>query len=266
MDDAGAGHRIDAVGDFLETVFSSRGTTADCAAFESPAMRQRVSVLGMAVLVVSALTLLAAEPVRYREFQLGSDLESITKQTGAVTTDAKVIHQRPAVMKNLEWRPRYFPRRLWPQTDPVDVIVFKFYEDQLFKIVVDYGRDRTAGMSESDLISAVTAEYGQSSKPLPQKSTGARPDDYGAPDTLLATWGDTDYSVRLFRTSYPASFRLVVALTRLDDLAQKAGAEAVRLDAQEAPQREIDRQKKETDDDLAAHEKAKTENKAGFRP
>src|SRR4029453_6359373 len=111
-------------------------------------MRHRVSTLGFGVLVVSALTLLGDEPVRYREFQLGSNLESIAKQTGAVATDAKVVHQRPAVMKDLEWRPRYFPRRLWPQTDPVDVIVFKFYEDQLFKVVIDYDRDRTSEMSE----------------------------------------------------------------------------------------------------------------------
>ena len=228
-------------------------------------MRNRVSTLGLGVLVVSAVTLLADEPVRYREFQLGSNLESITNQTGAVATDAKVVHQRPAVMKDLEWRPRYFPRRLWPQTDPVDVIVFKFYEDQLFKVVVDYDRDRTSEMSEGDLIGAITAEYGQSSRPLPRRRSSARPDEYGAPDTLLATWGDTDYSVQLFRTASP-TFRLVVALTRLDELAQKAAAEAARLDTREAPQREIERQKREADDDLAEREKTKAENKAGFRP
>ena len=38
------------------------------------------------------------------------------------------------------------------------------------------------------------------------------------------------------------------------------------MDAAEAPQRELARQKKEAEDSVAAQEKAKTENKAGFRP
>jgi hypothetical protein len=66
--------------------------------------------------------------------------------------------------------------------------------------------------------------------------------------------------------AYPVSFRLIVASTHLDTLARTASAEAVRLDAKEAPQREIARQKKESDEALAALQKAKTENKAVFRP
>ena len=66
--------------------------------------------------------------------------------------------------------------------------------------------------------------------------------------------------------AYPVSFRLVVSLTRLDNLARTASAEAVRLDVKEAPQGEIARQKKESDEALAALKKAKTENKAVFRP
>ena len=48
--------------------------------------------------------------------------------------------------------------------------------------------------------------------------------------------------------------------------AMSSSAEAVRLDVKEAPQGEIARQKKESDEALAALEKAKTENKAVFRP
>ena len=48
--------------------------------------------------------------------------------------------------------------------------------------------------------------------------------------------------------------------------AMSSSAEAVRLDVKEAPQREIARQKKESDEALAALKKAKTENKAVFRP
>ena len=78
--------------------------------------------------------------------------------------------------------------------------------------------------------------------------------------------GECRYSVTLLRVAYPESFRLVVALTRLENLARTASAAAVQLDSDEAPQRELDRQKKEASDLAAAQEKAKTENKAQFKP
>jgi hypothetical protein len=90
--------------------------------------------------------------------------------------------------------------------------------------------------------------------------------DYGTVDAPVAIWGDKESSITLLRVTYPVSFRLVVSLTRLDKLARTASAEAVRLDAKEAPQREIARLKKESDEALAALEKAKAENKAVFRP
>jgi hypothetical protein len=34
----------------------------------------------------------------------------------------------------------------------VKQIVFSFYDDQLSKMVVDYEQDRTAGMTDADLI------------------------------------------------------------------------------------------------------------------
>ena len=78
--------------------------------------------------------------------------------------------------------------------------------------------------------------------------------------------GDCRYSVTLLRVPYPESFRLVVASTRLENLAHTASAAAVQLDKAEAPQREIDRQKNEASDLAAAQEKTKSENKAQFKP
>jgi hypothetical protein len=52
----------------------------------------------------------------------------------------------------------------------------------------------------------------------------------------------------------------------LDALAQVAIVEAIRLNEQEAPQREIDRQKKQDDEKLAAGQKARPANKENFRP
>jgi hypothetical protein len=73
--------------------------------------------------------------------------------------------------------------------------------------------------------------------------------------------------VVLYRTSsYRGGFRLIVTDAALDDLARKATAQAVRLDDQEAPKREVARLKKEQDDGRAAAEKARLANKKVFRP
>jgi hypothetical protein len=58
----------------------------------------------------------------------------------------------------------------------------------------------------------------------------------------------------------------IVSDIRLDDLARKAESQSVRLDDQEAPAREIARQKKERDDERAAAAKARAANKGAFRP
>jgi hypothetical protein len=228
-------------------------------------MKNSLIALCTCIVILSAQLLHAQDRMRYREFQLGSDVASVANLIGTAASDVKLIHQRPAVMQDLEWRPRYFSRGVSPQTDPVELMVFRFYDDQLFRVIVDYDHDRTEGMTEADMIEAITAEYGPASRVLPTLNR-APTLDYGTADVPVATWGDKESSVTLLRVAYPLSFRLVVAFTRLDNLARTASAEAVRLDAKEAPQREIARQKKESDEALAALKKAKTENKAAFRP
>jgi hypothetical protein len=228
-------------------------------------MNIRSTAAAVALILVSAQSLSAQTTFRYREFQLGTDLASIAKITSTPATAAKVIHARPVDMKDLEWRPRNYSGSASPQTDPVDVMLFRFYDNQLFKVIVDYDRRRTEGMSAADMIEAISATYGPVSQ-VPSRQLGTPTVQYGFPDTPLAVWGTADYSVTLLRVAYPAAFRLVVALTRLDDLARTASVDAVRLDTAEAPQRERDRQKKEADASAVAQEKAKTENKAQFKP
>ena len=85
--------------------------------------------------------------------------------------------------------------------------------------------------------------------------------------TVAARWEDASHSVVLYRTSsYRDSYRLLITDTRLEAVARTAEAQATRLDAQEAPARELARQKKELDDSRAAGEKARAVNKGGFRP
>ena len=59
---------------------------------------------------------------------------------------------------------------------------------------------------------------------------------------------------------------MLVISKPLDGVARAAIVEAIRLDEQEAPQREIDRQKKQEEESRVAQEKARPGNKVNFRP
>ena len=69
----------------------------------------------------------------------------------------------------------------------------------------------------------------------------------------------------LLRGAQPDAFRLVVTSIRLENLARQASARPSDGRRRGAAA-ELARQKKEAEDSLAAQEKAKTENKAQFRP
>ena len=87
--------------------------------------------------------------------------------------------------------------------------------------------------------------------------------EFGAP---LAQWGDSNFSVELYRSSYVQTFRVIVVSLELDALARTAVAQAIKLDEREAPQREIARQQKEEEESRVTQEKARVSNKAAFRP
>jgi hypothetical protein len=204
---------------------------------------------------------------RYRNFELGSDVASVSTLVGVTSSEVKTIHQRPAVLQDLEWRPsRWLSGSTAASTDPVEQILFSFYNDHLFRVVVDYARDRTEGMTGADLIEAISALYGT---PLPRASRAGRvasrvETESGSP---VARWGDSEHATVLYQTSsYAASYRLVVTDMRLDSLARKAESQAVRLDDQEGPAKEAARQKQERDDGRAAAATARAANKGAFRP
>jgi hypothetical protein len=204
---------------------------------------------------------------QYRNFELKSNLASVSALAGVQSSTARVIHQRPAVMQDLDWRPsRWVSGSITASTDPVEQMLFSFYNDQLFRIVVGYGRNQTQGMTPTDMIEAITTVYGA---PLPRTSRPVRPasrleTESGSP---LARWGDSEHTVVLYQTSsYGAEYRLVVTDVPLDDLARKAESQASLLDNQEAPAKEVARQKKEQEDGRAAAEKARATNKEVFRP
>ena len=66
---------------------------------------------------VMSLPAWAGDLSRYRNFQLGTDLPTVSKQVGVSPSQAKVIHRRPALIQELEWRPQ--PLGPSSQAEPV---------------------------------------------------------------------------------------------------------------------------------------------------
>jgi len=220
-----------------------------------------ICTLGIALSSTQALE--AQSLSQYRNFELKSNLASVSALASVQSSAAKMIHQRPAVLQELEYRPsRWVSGSITASTDPVEQMLFSFYNDQLFRIVVGYGRSQTMGMTAADMIGAITAVYGT---PLPRAARPASRMDTQS-GTPLARWGNSEHTVVLYQTSAYAEYRLVVTDVGLDGLARKAETLAVQLDDQEAPAMEIARQKKERDDSRAAAEKARAANKEVFRP
>jgi hypothetical protein len=209
--------------------------------------------------------LAAAEPGTYREFRLGSSTADVVARAGATARDVKKLHERPALLEELSWRPPYTSGRDANERDSVAGIVFSFVDNQLFKMVIDYDRSRTEGLTNVDMNDSLTALYGpRSTAPVPPPTRSAI-DSLDTP-TVLARWRQGDTSITLQQSPYSGGFGLVILSVPVEALARKAQATAVTMDAREAPAREAARAKAQADAEKAAAEKTRTTNKAAFRP
>jgi hypothetical protein len=202
---------------------------------------------------------------RYREFQFGMNLLAVAKQADVEPSTARVVHQRPALIQELEWRPQ---RALGAsaEADPVRDVLFSFYNGELFRVLVNYDQYKTEGLTNEDMVEAISSKYGAATRPAGKIILFSSFHVYNDSEKVIARWEDSQYSFNLFRSSYQPTFGLLVFSKRLDRSAGAAIAEAMRLDELEAPQREIERQRKQEEESRAAQEKATPANKGNFRP
>jgi len=225
------------------------------------------------LLVIGAAVMISTHPAHaeerpaYRDFTLGSPVATVLGQLHATSSDVTVVHQRPALIQDLRWRPAYLPGSSATPGDAVQLIVFSFCDDQLFQIAIDYDRTQTDGMTDADMIAALSASYGTPLTPsTPLNSLARAPRPTGEWTTSVAQWSEGDVAVALLRRAFTAGFQLVVTSARLEVLARAAADESLRLDRNEAPARESARQQRLDEEARLAQEKARATNKAAFRP
>ena len=217
-----------------------------------------------AACIVLAVSTVSAELSRYREFELGASVATVT----AVTQNAArvtTVHSRPALLQQLEWRPRYMAGPPQPDRDSIGEVVFSFVDDQLFQMSIAYAQDRTSGLTNEDMVGSLTAVYGAPSSPSPRTRTTSSAVALDAP-VVIAEWRHADTTVVLQRKEYSESFFLVITSLPLDIIARKAQVTAVAMDQREAPAREAALLKKRADEEKVAAERTRSTNKKVFQP
>jgi hypothetical protein len=185
------------------------------------------------------------------------------KDAGRPAAEAKPVHQRPALIQEMEWQPGQYLRSDTANTDPVQQALLYFVNGELYRIVVTYDRFKIEGMTVDDMVEGISATYGRVSRPTAEIASHS---NYAEVARVLARWEDSECAYDLVRTGDQYSFAMVLYSKRLDLLAQKAIAEAVRLDAQEAPQREIEKRKDQAEAERIISDRVRSINKPNFRP
>jgi hypothetical protein len=193
---------------------------------------RRVALSALCV-VVAICTASAAELSRYREFDLGSSVEAVTAVTRTAERDLKTIHSRPALLQEVAWQPRYMSGAPVADRGSINEIVFSFVDDQLFRMTVVYDRSRTSGLTNADMIAALTDLYGAAI--IPAKASADRPS--GSP---YSPSGSRPMRVSSFGAVIQRSVLLVITSLPLEAIARKAQTTALMLDVREAPAREAE--------------------------
>jgi hypothetical protein len=222
----------------------------------------RLSILCFVALLVCAPMLDAqtADLSKYRDFSIGTSVSVVLTRTGQKLGEVTELSARPALVQQITW---------WPGTlrgtpmheDAVEHIAFYFFNDALYKISVTYERKATEGLTADDMIEALSAKYGSPASITPQTAQNLN-DRYAARREPIASWEDAQYAFSLVRSSFSDDFELIVISKRLNAEAEIAAAEAAKLDEQERPQKDAERQKKETTD----LELTRQKNQKTFRP
>ena len=224
--------------------------------------RIRQSIFCFVVLLVWAPMLDAqtADLSKYRDFSIGTSVAVVLNRTGEKLEDVTTISERPASIQQVTWWPGALAGKPMHK-DAVEHISFYFFNNALYKMSVTYEKTATEGLTPNDMVEALAAKYGSPTSITPQAVQNLN-DRYAARREPVASWEDAQYAFSLVRSSFSDDFELVVISKRLNAEAEIATAEATKLDEQERPQKDAERQKKETTD----LELTRQKNQKTFRP
>ncbi|MGB2665391.1 MAG: hypothetical protein WAK48_15400 [Candidatus Acidiferrum sp.] len=214
----------------------------------------------LVMMLLSAPLVRGQDLSKHRDFSLGMSLPELSSQVDLRPLQTKLIQKHPAIIQELTYWPRVSSDYL-RQTDSVWQIFFSFYNGELFRLLVTYDQDATHGLTAEDMVHAISTKYGTPTRLVGEISFPTN-ELYRTTEKVIARWEDSQYSINLVPSRFLSSFALVMFSKRLEAQAEAAIAKSLKMEGDEDPQREIDRQKKKADDLEAARQK----NRKIFRP
>jgi hypothetical protein len=198
------------------------------------------------MILLSAPLIYGQDLSKYRNVSLGASLAQVSKQIGANSSGPSLIHERPAVIQELTSWSMSSSLRSSEQSDPAPRMLFGFYNGELYRIEVTYDQRATAGLTDEDMVEAVSALYGTATQPATEIYSPMKTSE-GSKEKVIARWEGSQNSVSLFRSSSLEYFGLILLSKRVDAEAEAAIIESAKLDKEEAPQKEAEQHKKEAD-------------------
>ncbi len=217
--------------------------------------------LSLCVLALISSAAFGADFSTYRGFSIGESPASVAAMGSLSVSEVKTEHARPDLIQSMEWRPRTGSNS---NSDSVQDGKVQFLNGKLYRVVVNYDPNKLEGMTASDLVVGISEIYGTATDPggeVPYQSI------YGGKTApVLARWGDGEHRINLVQVDRRFGYALILTSLHLDELAQSAIAESIRLDAVEAPLRKQAEDARQAE--AAAHrmQETRSENVTHFKP
>lgn len=208
-------------------------------------MRSLVASSLMIIVILLSIPQVHAQDLStYRNFSFGTTVADLCKQIDQNPATAAVLHERPALIQELMFWPPQPYSSLRP-AEPVEQILFSFYNGALYRMLMTYDSSATKGLNDEDMIRVVSAKYGAATRPVAIVNFPMNP-SYKGTEKVIARWEDSQYSLNLFR-SYGDTFAIVMFTKELDAQAGISIAESVKLEQEEAPQKAAARAKRDAE-------------------
>jgi hypothetical protein len=207
----------------------------------------RTVVISVAMILLSAPLIHGQDLSKYRDFSFGMTVADIAKKIDQTPSNATVVHERPALIQELTWLPPQ-PYDSSSPAEPVDQILFSFYNGTLYRMLVTYEDSATKGLTDEDMIRIVSTKYGLATRPVGAIINFPMNPSYKTSAKVIARWEDPQYSLNLVRSYEETTFAIVTFTKQADAQAGISIAESVKLEQQEAPQKEATKVKKDADD------------------
>src|SRR6202023_1984379 len=141
-------------------------------------------VVSFALVLFSATLIYGQDLSKYRNFSFGMSVASVSKQADREIANPEVIHQRPALIEESTWYPPQ-PFGSSRPAEPVEKVLFSFCNGELYRILVTYDSSAIKGLTDDDMIRAVSAKYGVATQPAATVNFPTNP-SYRATEKVIA--------------------------------------------------------------------------------